>query len=211
MINLEITIHSKIITMDLQGSRDIAGRLKHRFPDIYRVVLGFLEPSIIHVILDLIKDVNVIHELFIEACVEGNLEVVKYFVFNGVDVTIENNIALRRATDNDHLEVIKYLVSQGADFRAAFNYVLRIITTKGHLDVIKFLVSKGADLNFSQGLILNIAAMNNHLHVVKYLVEQGIDFSSNDYGAIRWASSRGYKEVVKYLKSKLPRALSRLY
>jgi ankyrin repeat protein len=64
----------------------------------------------------------------------GNLEVVKYLVSQGADITADDNHALRWASAYGHLKVVKYLVSQGADVHADDNYAV-----EGHLDVVKFL------------------------------------------------------------------------
>ena len=82
---------------------------------------------------------------FVEACKSGDLEVVKYLVSQGANVTDDNNnYAVQVASMNGHLEVIKYLVSQGADVTSYNNWALRYASKNGHLEVVKYLVSQGA-------------------------------------------------------------------
>jgi ankyrin repeat protein len=50
------------------------------------------------------------------------------------------------ASENGHLDVVKYLVSQGADITADDNYAVRWASFYGHLEVVKYLVSQGAKL-----------------------------------------------------------------
>jgi ankyrin repeat protein len=47
----------------------------------------------------------------------NNLDTVKYLVSQGVDITSEDDYAVRLAGYNGNLEIVKYLVSQGADIR----------------------------------------------------------------------------------------------
>jgi len=47
----------------------------------------------------------------ISACKEGDLEKVKVMVESKVDITVENNEALRFASINGHLEIVKFLVT----------------------------------------------------------------------------------------------------
>jgi ankyrin repeat protein len=51
----------------------------------------------------------------IYASMMGRLDVVKYLVENGADVTDINNSAVKYAARDGHLDVVKYLVEHGAD------------------------------------------------------------------------------------------------
>jgi ankyrin repeat protein len=68
-------------------------------------------------------------------------------VSQGADVTDNNNYAVQVASMNGHLEVVKYLVSQGADVTAdtyAVRWAVQVASANGHLEVVKYLVSQGA-------------------------------------------------------------------
>ncbi len=118
-----------------------------------------------------------------------------------VDVTADNNYAIRWASEYGHLKVVKYLVSQGADVTVVDDYAVRMASENGHLKVVKYLISQGADLTVNDIYAVRWASYNGHLKVVKYLVSQGADVTVVDDYAVRMASENGHLKVVKYLKS----------
>jgi ankyrin repeat protein len=65
---------------------------------------------------------------FLEEVEKGNLEAVKEFVSQGVDVTAQDNEAIMYASYKGHLDILKYLVSQGADVTAQDNRAIFIAT-----------------------------------------------------------------------------------
>ena len=96
------------------------------------------------------------------------LNVVKYLVSCGADITAQNNEAVCMASENGHLGVVKYLVSLGADITAQENYAVRWASKHGNLDVVKYLVSLGADIRAKDNGALLWASEYGHLDVVKY-------------------------------------------
>ena len=78
----------------------------------------------------------------------GHLEVVKFLVQHGADVTSQNNNPIRWASEFGHLEVVKFLVQHGADVTSQDNNPIRMASHFGHLEVVKFLVEHGADASF---------------------------------------------------------------
>ena len=67
---------------------------------------------------------------FLHACNSGDLEGVKYFVSQGVDVRA-NNWAVRFASTRGHLEVVKYLVSQGVNVQGDNYYAVKCAANCG--------------------------------------------------------------------------------
>ena len=49
-----------------------------------------------------------------DASRKGHLDIVRYLVEQGADVTAENNEAVHWASLNGHTEVVQYLVEKGA-------------------------------------------------------------------------------------------------
>lgn len=44
------------------------------------------------------------------ACTVGNIDRIKYFISNGINIHDKNDYALRLAGYNGHLDIVKYLV-----------------------------------------------------------------------------------------------------
>ena len=135
----------------------------------------------------------------IKASQNGYLEVVKYLVEQGANVSTNNDYSLRMASRYGHLEVVKYLVDQGANVHARNDDALRWASRYGHLKIVKCLVEQGASIYNEHDLIL--AIINEHLEVVKYLVEQGTNIHAQNDRALRFARKNGHLEIINYLES----------
>jgi 3-polyprenyl-4-hydroxybenzoate decarboxylase len=95
----------------------------------------------------------------------------------------------------------KDITESDVDITTDDNYALKWVAKHGHLNIVKYLVSQGADISARDNTPVIWASSNGHLEVVKYLVSQGADIAANDNYAIRWASNYGHLDVVKYLVS----------
>ena len=81
---------------------------------------------------------------FLNACENGDLEMVKILVEKGADIRVYGDYSVRLASENGHLETVKFLVEKGANIRANNDYAVRWASQCGRLEVVKFLVEKGA-------------------------------------------------------------------
>ena len=111
------------------------------------------------------------------------------------------NRALMSASEEGHLEIVKYLVENGADVTVEDNFPVRSASEDGHLSVVKYLTEHGADITATNNFAVIHASRNGHLPVVKYLVEHGADITAQDNQAVRYASENAHLPVVKYLRS----------
>jgi ankyrin repeat protein len=76
----------------------------------------------------------------------------------------DNNLNIR------YIEVVKYLIEQGADISAKNNCSLRLSAYLGHLEVVKCLIEHGADIHAENDHALRSSATNGYLDMVTYLV-----------------------------------------
>lgn len=67
-----------------------------------------------HVVIAVHKNPTLMTTALTLSSYNGNLELVKYLVENGADVTAESNVSVKMAKINKHTEIINYLVSCGA-------------------------------------------------------------------------------------------------
>jgi len=123
-------------------------------------------------------------------------------VFLGVDLSYDDNHALRYASEEGRLSVVKHLVENGADIHADKDYAVRYASEEGHLDVIKYLVEKGANIREEHDYALVRASIHGCLPVVQYLVENGANIRSRNDCALIYACQNGHLPVVKYLVEK---------
>lgn len=115
-------------------------------------------------------------------CQNGNLEMVKLLIENGLHVDFKEHrdfTPLRIAARNGHLEIVQYLVDKGAtiDLRAKDGATpLEHAAAKGHFEIVKYLIGKGANVNNidNEGdFPLGEAAKNGYLEIIALLIDSG--------------------------------------
>ena len=114
---------------------------------------------------------------FIEACKEGVLHKVSEILDKGVDIHVQNDLALRFASQRGHLEIVKFLVDRGADIHAINDMAVQWASQNGHLEIVKFLFEKGANIHVNYNSALRRASYFEYLEVVEFLIEKGADIS----------------------------------
>lgn len=111
-----------------------------------------------------------VHEKFLDACFNGNLELVKEFLKQGADIDSitlpTKHRALGLAVISGNLEVVKFLISIGVDINQkesefddtplhiavegssiAYSHIEDETNEIPEIDIIKFLVENNADVN----------------------------------------------------------------
>lgn len=143
----------------------------------------------------------------------GNVEVVKFLVSKGADVTVgmRGITPLHLAGDSKDKdgEIAKFLVSKGADVNAKIDKDHKKyggstplhVAAEGNIEVVKFLVSKGVDVNAKNSTgqtPLHVAVKEGNVEVVKFLVSKGADVNAKGereatplYHAVRMCHSGG--------------------
>ena len=111
---------------------------------------------------------------------EGDMKSAKYMVSQGAKLSLNHSIYVWEASHYGHLDVMKYLVSIGADITARWNRcAIGGASCNGHLDVVKYLVSLGADITAFDDTVCDTAYAHGYLGVVDYLVSQGAKIPTN--------------------------------
>ena len=99
--------------------------------------------EIIKVLLKNDKNKYYINEIFVLACINGNLKIVKYLLANGADIETNNNSGLQWASHKGHFKLVKYLVDNGADINDGLGRALRWAKESGHFKIVKYLIDNG--------------------------------------------------------------------
>lgn len=148
-------------------------------------------------------------EDFIEACEIGKLELVKLYVKKGIDVSVNENEALKGAARIGASDVVDELLKAGADMKIGDSikcspkfrrprYVPVIEAyMNNHYDTVIVFVKRGLDLGF----LFDIINSFGDIRMIKKLKENNIDISSELDFALSYAISCGDDEYAKYLKS----------
>ena len=122
---------------------------------------------------------------FVEACKNGDLENVKYFLTSkkfkiNADIHADDDYGFKEACEEGHLEVVKYLLTspdleEHADIHANEDWGFRLACREGHLEVVKFLLTspelkEHADIHARDDYGFQLACSTGHLEVVKFHV-----------------------------------------
>lgn len=90
-------------------------------------------------------------EIFFEACADGEVEDVAFYIVCGDDVNARNDTGftpLHIACFNGHMSVVKLLVENGAKINAQTNALLTALhcaVIPGHAHIAHYLLNAGAD------------------------------------------------------------------
>lgn len=78
----------------------------------------------------------------IQACENGNLELIKQLVQEGADLHTNDDYALGVAALNGHLAIVKFLVQHGANVHAGCDLALRYARSPSIVDYLKQIIRK---------------------------------------------------------------------
>jgi ankyrin repeat protein len=142
----------------------------------------------------------------------GDLDDVKRFVNQGVDVNVKDDqlnwTPLHWATFTAQRNVAEFLIAKGADVNAGGDWnstPLHYAVAHGHRELVEFLLAKGAEINkeTSSGKTpLYDAVRVDNRDIVELLIASGADIEAkNEDGQapLHLAANRGYKEILELL------------
>ena len=154
-------------------------------------------------------------ELFFQAALEGNINVVEEAINKGININsadTENRTALMLSAFNGHLEIVKLLITKGSDVNildATNRTALMFASTGPFNSTVELLLDAGSNPNIAdnveQWTAVMFAAAEGQLEVVKTLVANGADLSMLDQdgeSAYDFALLKGHTEVAEYIKSR---------
>ena len=100
---------------------------------------------------------------------EGYLDIVKYLVENGANISEFKELALTEAINNNHLDIVKYLITLGDSSQEILDNALYAAINANNLPIVKYLIQQGADIYNNNDFIMS-AADKNHDEIVEYLI-----------------------------------------
>lgn len=148
------------------------------------------------------KMIKVIKNIIINACHNGNLELVIFFLENGIYEYINEMLEVSSAKCN--INIIKLLIENKNYYKyinLSNNMSLVIASEHGHLDIVKVLINY-IDVNNHNGLALIKSCENEYLETVVFLVENRANIFLQNNGAFNVSAKDGYIDIIKYLVEK---------
>ena len=107
------------------------------------------------------------------------------------DLTAKNNSLLRIAIVNNSIADLKYLIDNGVDITAEDNFAIRTdsYVNSKDTDLTAYLIELGADIYTNDSCPLLHAIINRSYGMVKYLIEAGLDAGNSNSAPVKAAIS----------------------
>ena len=157
---------------------------------------------------------------FYEACLRGNLTIVKELLNHGADLFVKNTdeeVPLHAACKEGYAEIVKEILlrNQGKDNNliedrdSRGNAPMHLATESGHLETVKALLESKANpsvRNHDEVHPIHIAAGHGYLDICRILVEY--DPRSKNYvdrnlqSALHYAARANQVHIIQFLISK---------
>lgn len=164
--------------------------------------------------------VTVSEEKLLQAAYDGNLEVVRHLISNGVNVNCRGNgsqTPLLHACFQNRTEVAFFLLDHGAKAsvqNSRGDSPVIDATARNNLPLLKRLIRAGADINKAENqkgsTALMIATRHNYRDVLKYLLQRReIDSLARDfYGAdaLHYILTNGDAETIGWVRDAVKNA-----
>ena len=133
-------------------------------------------------------------QAFLEAAAEGNIEALKQYLEQGVDINAQNRqkrTAILTAAMHDHLDAVSFLIEAGADIdlqdETCFNpFLYACIHNK--LELVQMMVKAGTNLELLTrfgGVGLTPACEKGHVDIVRELLTT-TDINVNHTNFVGW-------------------------
>jgi len=120
-----------------------------------------------------------------------------------MNITAEGSSAILASSYQGHVELTKFLISIGADISVFNNSAIVLASKNGHFEIVKLLTEYGADPCIDSYWCLMLAVLSDvsDFETIKFLINMGCDPKSWNNIALRTSCEKGYVNVLKFLKS----------
>lgn len=152
--------------------------------DVIRYIMPFIDPKY--------------HEkTFLELCMNGNLEMVKYLIDDATDPHIENDSALVYACINGNFELVEYLISLKCDTSTQNNEPMVMAVISGHSTIVEHLLKTVVVSNDDR--MFYFSCREGHVEIAQYLLDHGISYTLDINKCIHAAIEYDHYNMVKFL------------
>ena len=184
----------EIVEQGIQGIEDTLSR------EDKDQLISLVKEGNFQKIKEFVDNLKPLNRALVRASELGRLDIVKYLIGAGADISNKFFEPLKAAAENGHLEVVKYFIEEkGVDIHVGTDHVLRYAAERGYLDIVKYAYSKGADLSAFYSYPLFWAARNKHFEIAEWLLDHGADPNGQE----TLFTDHPIKDLVKYGQYKL--------
>lgn len=155
----------------------------------------------------IMRDIVLLEEGFIKACECGHIDIVKQIIKfnNNINISANNDQALRLACSNGYIEIVKYLkeIKPSIDISANEDEAFINACIYGHLDIAKLLIEYKPNINISarDNEAFYLACTNGHIHIIKYIkeIKPDFDITFDDNISFTSACDEGHLHIIRQL------------
>lgn len=155
--------------------------------------------DIVQYLLKQIKNINYNNGAFLEKAASTNrFEIVKLLLEKGANLSYP---ALYQAAGRGYINIVQLFIDHGIDITAENNKALRTAVVNNKLNSVKLLLENGADIHVNNERCLKESVERGYTEIVKLLLSYGADPTINDNEIVEWADILGMTEILKILKN----------
>ena len=136
------------------------------------------------------------------ACSEGELDLVKSLVKQGIDVNIDYGRPLDNAVKFNQIDVIRYLIEQGANVNRTNNLSHAVVSD--NYGMVKLLLENGANIHAQEDSALFSTCDHRGTEMLELLLENGANVHARNnsiiYESVERSYARRYEEKLEILK-----------
>lgn len=167
-----------------------------------------------------------------QACIYGSFVDIKKLAEEGVDIRMNNDMAIKTAIDYNHTILVKSLYISGCNSMKVIDHMLMTASKNeneelvkfalktekcskglnsfaigeavrfGHLNIVEMIFENGAETEVN-GYLVTVAKLKGFTDIIEYLAGKGIKVDTNyDDEALRWASGLGHLDIIELLLGK---------
>lgn len=134
----------------------------------------------------------------------GDIDMVKKFVENGEDISVNDYSIVITAIYRNQFEIVKYLVENITNVQLNTAKLLMYAISHCNFEIVKYFIEEiGTDINIIKEYKNKYFIQNTNLEILKYLLEREVitveDVENNKEFTLSRAAENGDFEFVKYL------------
>jgi ankyrin repeat protein len=196
---IEFQARVKDITQ-LDYARELSSYLRSKKP-----YAEWSDSEIVRESLQWVRD-----EPLFDACVNGDLEMVKRLATNGANITVRDkddcSLIHYAVWGGDHVELVMWLIDSGVP--CDMNTLLRGACYGGHVGLGNLAINRGENLDtkmYDGESLMLFACENSHIAFVKFLLNKGVDVNATSVTgatALHMAARHNDADLAKFILSK---------
>lgn len=167
-----------------------------------------------------------------QACICGSLSGINNIIKEGIDIRMNDNMAIKTAIDCHHTCLVKSMFEFGCNSFDVIEHMLMTVSKNGNkelaefalktgkcskgfksyaiaeavlfgkLDIVEMIFENGAEPEVN-GYLVTVAKLKGFTDIIEYLAGKGIKVDTNyDDKALRWASGLGHLDIIELLLKK---------